>query len=135
MAGRGAGSRQLLEHNLLGTVNLLEAAARRRAGIVILSTSRVYSIQGLASLPLRDRAAARFRFVAPDGFRAKPNEVTFDMADADCEGLAKYYNVSDARFVEYLCTLGVVRNDGRATGTYRCRLVTDHPKTWRCGNE
>ena len=61
MAGRGAGSRQLLEHNLLGTVNLLEAAARRRAGIVILSTSRVYSIQGLASLPLRDRAAAEQR--------------------------------------------------------------------------
>lgn len=30
---------------------------------------------------------------------------------------------------------GVVRTDGRATGTYRCRLVTDHPKTWRCGNE
>jgi CDP-paratose 2-epimerase len=58
MAGRGVGSRQLLEHNLLGTVNLLEAAARRRAGIVILSTSRVYSILGLASLPLRDRSAA-----------------------------------------------------------------------------
>ncbi|MBX3234451.1 MAG: chromate resistance protein [Labilithrix sp.] len=26
---------------------------------------------------------ARFRFVSPDGFRAKPNEVSFDMADAD----------------------------------------------------
>jgi CDP-paratose 2-epimerase len=58
MAGQGAGSRQLLEHNLLGTVNLLEAAARRRAGIVILSTSRVYSIQALASLPLRERGIA-----------------------------------------------------------------------------
>lgn len=58
MAGRGVGSRQLLEHNLLGTVNLLEAAARRRAGIVILSTSRVYSIPAVASLPLRDRGGA-----------------------------------------------------------------------------
>lgn len=58
MAGQGTGSRQLLEHNLLGTVNLLEAAARRRAGIVILSTSRVYSINALASLPLRERNAA-----------------------------------------------------------------------------
>jgi CDP-paratose 2-epimerase len=58
MAGRGAGSRQLLEHNLLGTVNLLEAAARRRAGIVILSTSRVYSITALTSVPLREHAAA-----------------------------------------------------------------------------
>ena len=58
MAGRGAGTRQLLEHNLLGTVNLLEAAARRKAGIVILSTSRVYSIQALAALPLRERDSA-----------------------------------------------------------------------------
>ena len=57
-AGRGTGSRQLLEHNLLGTVNLLEAAARCRAGIVILSTSRVYSIETLATLPLRERNAA-----------------------------------------------------------------------------
>ena len=57
-AGRGVGSRQLLEHNLLGTVNLLEAAARRRAGIVILSTSRVYSIEAMLGVPLRERAAA-----------------------------------------------------------------------------
>lgn len=57
MAGRGAGSRQLLEHNLLGTVNLLEAVARRRAGIVVLSTSRVYSIAALAAVPLRERGA------------------------------------------------------------------------------
>jgi CDP-paratose 2-epimerase len=58
MAGKSTGSRQLLEHNLLGTVNLLEAAARRQAGIVILSTSRVYSINALASLPLREHNAA-----------------------------------------------------------------------------
>jgi len=58
VAGRGAGSRQLLEHNLLGTVNLLEAAARRRAGIVILSTSRVYSIAALAAVPLCQRGCA-----------------------------------------------------------------------------
>ena len=55
-AGGAAGStttpRQLVEHNLLGTVNLLEAAARHRSGVVILSTSRVYSIPALAGLPL-----------------------------------------------------------------------------------
>ena len=55
-AGAAAGSattpRQLIEHNLLGTVNLLEAAARWQAGVVILSTSRVYSIPAIASLPL-----------------------------------------------------------------------------------
>lgn len=58
LAGRGAGTRQLLEHNLLGTINLLEAAARRNAGIVILSTSRVYSIAALVGLPLRPQNTA-----------------------------------------------------------------------------
>lgn len=50
--GRGVTSRQLVEHNLLGTVNLLEAAARSGAGFVMISTSRVYSIAGLTALPL-----------------------------------------------------------------------------------
>jgi CDP-paratose 2-epimerase len=54
-SGGGATSRQLLEHNLIGTIHLLEAAARWRAGVVLLSTSRVYSIPALAGLPLRER--------------------------------------------------------------------------------
>lgn len=45
-------SRQLVEHNLGGTVNLLEYCKRHRAGFVLLSTSRVYSIPALADLPL-----------------------------------------------------------------------------------
>lgn len=43
-------SRQLIEHNLYGTINLLELAKRHRAGFVLLSTSRVYSIRSLASI-------------------------------------------------------------------------------------
>jgi len=43
-------SRQLVEHNLLGTVNLLEYCKRHRAGFTLLSTSRVYSIAPLAAL-------------------------------------------------------------------------------------
>ncbi len=46
-------TRQLVEHNLGGTINLLEYCRERRAGFVLLSTSRVYSIAPLASLPLR----------------------------------------------------------------------------------
>jgi len=49
--GRSSG-RQVVEHNLLGTVNLLEYCARRRAGFVLLSTSRVYSVAALQDLPL-----------------------------------------------------------------------------------
>lgn len=42
-------ARQLVEHNLLGTVNLLDYCARHSAGFILLSTSRVYSIAGLTS--------------------------------------------------------------------------------------
>jgi CDP-paratose 2-epimerase len=48
-------SRQLLEHNLLGTINLLELAKEQRAGFILLSTSRVYSIEPLAALPVISR--------------------------------------------------------------------------------
>jgi CDP-paratose 2-epimerase len=43
-------SRQLIEHNLLGTVNILEYCKRQGAGFILLSTSRVYSIQPLAAI-------------------------------------------------------------------------------------
>jgi CDP-paratose 2-epimerase len=51
-------SRQLIEHNLLGTVNLLELCRRWQAGFVLLSTSRVYSLKALAALPVRAEGSA-----------------------------------------------------------------------------
>jgi len=42
--------RQLVEHNLAGTVNILEYCRRQGAGFVLLSTSRVYSITPLAAV-------------------------------------------------------------------------------------
>lgn len=45
-------SRQLVEHNLSGTINLLEYCKAHKAGFILLSTSRVYSIAPLASLPV-----------------------------------------------------------------------------------
>ncbi len=50
--GPGPGSRQLVEHNLSGTLNLLEYCKRHRAAFTLLSTSRVYSIPPLAALPV-----------------------------------------------------------------------------------
>lgn len=54
VAGLGglSASRQLLEHNLSGTINVLEYCHRHRAGLVLLSTSRVYSIPPLAGLQM-----------------------------------------------------------------------------------
>src|SRR5690606_13902224 len=49
---QGASTRQVVEHNLLGTVNLLEYCARHGAGFILLSTSRVYSMDVLRQLPL-----------------------------------------------------------------------------------
>lgn len=45
--------RQLSEHNLGGTLNLLEYCRESRAGLLLLSTSRVYSIRELAALPMK----------------------------------------------------------------------------------
>jgi CDP-paratose 2-epimerase len=47
-----ASSRQLVEHNLAGTINLLEFCKARQSSFLLLSTSRVYSIPPLASLPI-----------------------------------------------------------------------------------
>jgi len=46
-------SRQLFEHNLAGLVNVLEFCKRHKAGLVLLSSSRVYSIGALCALPLK----------------------------------------------------------------------------------
>jgi len=70
-------SRQLLEHNLLGTINLLEYCKARRAGFILLSTSRVYSIPPLATLPMTvaddayhpDPAAVLPEGLSPQGVR------------------------------------------------------------------
>src|ERR1700730_10503456 len=45
-------SRQLIEHNLYGTINLLELAKKHRAGFTLLSTSRVYSVKALVEIPV-----------------------------------------------------------------------------------
>ena len=60
LAGLGdcAASRQLIEHNLGSTVNLLEYCRRWRAGFILLSTSRVYSIPPLAGLEMEAKAKA-----------------------------------------------------------------------------
>ncbi len=60
LAGRDGKTsvRQLLEHNLVGTINLLEYCRNSSAGFILLSTSRVYSIPDLAKLPLRVQGSA-----------------------------------------------------------------------------
>lgn len=51
-AGIGGSPRYVLDTNLVGAMNCLEFARARCGGLVFLSSSRVYSIGPLASLPL-----------------------------------------------------------------------------------
>ncbi len=67
-------SRQLIEHNLVGTLNMLEFCKARRAGFILLSTSRVYSIAPLAALAVEPAGLAfkpRADGPLPQGFSAK----------------------------------------------------------------
>jgi CDP-paratose 2-epimerase len=63
-AGYDGGADYLVQTNLVGTWNCLEAARRARARFLFLSTSRVYPIAGLTGLPLERRGE---RFALPDG--------------------------------------------------------------------
>ena len=66
-------SRQLLEHNLWGTVNILEYCKTHRAGLILLSTSRVYSVPPLAALPVEVHQRAfrpKAEAVLPTGLTA-----------------------------------------------------------------
>jgi CDP-paratose 2-epimerase len=59
LSGEGS-SRRLLEHNLTAFGNVLEYCRRHKAGLLLISSSRVYSIPALAAVPLcvRDKAFA-----------------------------------------------------------------------------
>src|SRR5438105_1560901 len=49
---QGFTTRQLFEHNLGGFINVLEYCKAHNASLLLLSSSRVYSMQGLNSLPM-----------------------------------------------------------------------------------
>ena len=54
----GNSSRAIVENNLGGTLQLLETCKRWSAGLILLSTSRVYALEELCNLPLQADAAA-----------------------------------------------------------------------------
>jgi len=71
LAGITGGTSQLVGHNLIGTLNLLEKCRHDGSGFLLLSTSRVYSIQSLNSIPLKeeqDRFVPNLSQPFPAGF-------------------------------------------------------------------
>jgi CDP-paratose 2-epimerase len=102
-------SRQLVEHNLTGTVNMLELCKQHRAGFILLSTSRVYSIAPLAALPMEAHHDA-FRPKAgaplPPGVSAAGVDETFStLAPISLYGATKL--ASEALALEYGETFGL----------------------------
>ncbi|MFT3781136.1 MAG: NAD-dependent epimerase/dehydratase family protein [Nibricoccus sp.] len=96
-------SRQLVEHNLAGTVNMLEFCKQHLAGFILLSTSRVYSISPLASLPVEPvnnafQPAKNSQF--PLGLTAEGVDETFStLAPVSLYGSTKL--ASEALALEY----------------------------------
>ncbi|GAB5442290.1 MAG: NAD-dependent epimerase/dehydratase family protein [Fuerstiella sp.] len=79
-------SRQLVDYNLSGTINLLEFCRQHAAGFVLLSTSRVYSIPPLAGLQVE---------AVNDAFRpSDPNNVVNLTANGISESFSTMAPVS-----------------------------------------
>lgn len=102
-------SRQLVEHNLFGTVNILEYCRRCNSGFILLSTSRVYAIRPLSELPLKiegDRLVPQFSKIRIGGFSsAGLGEGFSSAAPVSLYGATKL--ASEALALEYGETFGI----------------------------
>lgn len=65
-AGSNGSPRYVLETNLVGTINCLEAARTRGAGFLFLSTSRIFPIDSLNAIPFSE-TATRYRWNVEPG--------------------------------------------------------------------
>jgi len=63
--GGGMGSYELMDHNLIGTIRVLELCKKIQAGLILLSTSRVYAVTGLSNLKVEVKDGA-FRLAPSD---------------------------------------------------------------------
>jgi CDP-paratose 2-epimerase len=119
-----ASSRQLMEHNLFGTVNALEYCKRHRAGMILLSTSRVYSLAALSELPMQARgnafvpdfAAAPLAGLSPAGvtedFSTKPPLSLYGSAKLASEVVALDYGAA-FNFPVHINRCGVLAGAGQ----------------------
>lgn len=106
LAGLKGGSGQLVSHNLIGTLHLLEKCRREQCGFLMLSTSRVYSISALASIPMIE-TESRFtpdpHHLFPQGFSlAGINELFSTQAPISLYGATKL--ASEIMVAEYSTT-------------------------------
>lgn len=101
-------SRQLIEHNLAGTINLLEYCKRAGAGFILVSTSRVYSIPPLSALSIEVVGRAyrpRFDGISVKGLSPEGVSENFSTAPpASLYGTTKF--ASENLALEYASAFG-----------------------------
>jgi CDP-paratose 2-epimerase len=136
-------SRQLVEHNLFGTANILEYCQRSNAGFILLSTSRVYAIRPLAELPLRiegKRFVPRFQDIELQGLSSAGIDEQFSNdAPISLYGATKF--ASETLALEYGDTFGIpvwinrcgVLGGAGQFATAEQGIISFWLHAWRCG--
>jgi len=99
-AGISGSPRNVFETNLVGALNCLEFARERCGAMIFLSSSRVYAIEALKSLPLVE-AATRFE-LDDHGFTIDGAEISGITENFSCDGPRSYYGASKLA-AEMLC--------------------------------
>lgn len=93
LAGTDGGTKDLINNNLISTINLLEICSKKKCGFILMSTSRVYSIKDLSELPI-DKLPTRFHptKLVNEEFSTKPPVSLYGSTKLTSELLALEYS-------------------------------------------
>jgi CDP-paratose 2-epimerase len=124
-AGVGGSPLYVLHTNLTGTIHCLELARRRQAAFLFLSTSRVYPITALNTLPFEE-TETRFRWTAQTGMAGfSPHGIAEDFP---LDGARSFYGASKLAGEQILQEY--VYNYGMKALINRCGILTG---PWQMG--
>ena len=115
LAGFGTGSRNLIDNNLISTINLLEICKEKKCGFILMSTSRVYSIKKLSEIETHegeDRFNIDYKDHVTEDFSTKPPISLYGSTKLTSELLAiEYSQMFD--FPVWINRCGVIAGPGR----------------------
>jgi len=119
LAGRGNDSLPLIQDNLIGTIYLLEKCKQDNAGLVLISTSRVYSIQALNSIPLNSNGKA----FAIDATRPLPMGVSPKGVTESCPVMAPISLYGATKLASEILALEYHHGFGFPVWINRCGVI------------
>lgn len=115
LAGFGCGSKLLINNNLISTINLLEICKKTKAGFILMSTSRVYSIKELSNINYtkdEDRFIIDNKETISETFSTKPPISLYGSTKLTSELLAiEYSHMFD--FPVWINRCGVIAGPGQ----------------------